>query len=214
MKRNARILTFVISLALIISSFLTISASAEDVTYSITNVSGKKGETVTVSVIISSDVDLWGANVRMSYNSSELQVVSCTKGSSVSSGSIYNSGTSVNFSGTFANTNGTVMTVEFKILKNSGTSNLILTSTENIDSDGKEYDCSVINGVVTVAGSSSLPGDLNGDRKVTAIDARLALEHSVGETSLSASLQSAADLNNDGKVTAIDARLILKISVS
>ena len=214
MKRNARILTFVISLALIISSFLTISASAEDVTYSITNVSGKKGETVTVSVVISSDVDLWGANVRMSYNSSELQVVSCTKGSSVSSGSIYNSGTSVNFSGTFANTNGTVMTVEFKILKNSGTSNLILTSTENIDSDGKEYVCSVLNGVVSVAGSSNLPGDLNGDGKVTAIDARLALEHSVGETSLSAGLQSVADMNNDGKVTSIDARLILKKSVS
>lgn len=214
MKRNTRILAFVITLALIISSFMTISASAEDVTYSITNVSGKKGETVTVSVMISSNVDLWGANVRMSYNSNELQVVSCTKGTSVSSGSIYNSGTSVNFSGTFANTNGTVMTVEFKILKNSGTSDLILTSTENIDSDGKEYVCSVTNGMVTVAGSSSLSGDVNGDGKVTAIDAKIVLNHSVGETTLSTSLQSIADMNSDGNVTAIDARLILKKSVS
>ena len=214
MKRNTRILAFVISLALLISSFMTISASAENINYSVTNVSGKKGETVTVSVVISSGVDIWGANVSLEYNPSELQLVSCVKGASVSAGSLYNTGSKVNFSGMYSNTNGTVMTVKFKILKDSGTSNLILTSTENIDGDGKEYACSVMNGVVTIVGSSSVLGDVNGDGKVTAIDARLVLKHSVGETTLSESQQNLADMNCDGKISAIDARIILRKSVS
>ena len=123
-------------------------------------------------------------------------------------------GYQINFSGMYSNTNGTVMTVKFKILKDSGTSNLILTSTENIDSDGNGYACSVMTGVGTIVGSSSVLGDVNGDGNVTAIDARLVLKHSVGETTLSESQQNLADMNCDGKISAIDARIILRKSVS
>lgn len=125
-------------------------ANAASVAYSATSASGQKGDTVTINVKISSSVEIWGANVMLGYNSSELQYVSSSKGGAVSSGSLNNTGSSVNFSGMFSSKSGTVFTVKFKILKDSGSSTLTLTSTENIDYDGKTYDCSTSNGKVTI----------------------------------------------------------------
>lgn len=124
--------------------------NAASVNYTASSVSGAKGDTVTISVKISSSVEIWGANVMLGYNSSELQYVSSSKGGAVSSGSLNNTGSSVNFSGMFSAKSGTVFTAKFKILKDSGSSTLTLTSTENIDYDGKTYDCSTSNGKVTV----------------------------------------------------------------
>lgn len=60
-----------------------------------------------------------------------------------------------------------------------------------------------------------LPGDVNGDGKVTASDARLALRRAVGlETYAEGSPAFlACDVNRDGKVTAADARKILRAAV-
>ena len=57
-----------------------------------------------------------------------------------------------------------------------------------------------------------IKGDVNGDGKVTAADARKALRGSAGLEKLSAEEQKAADMNGDGKVTAADAREILRKS--
>ena len=59
--------------------------------------------------------------------------------------------------------------------------------------------------------NNTLLGDVNEDGKVTAIDARWALQVAAGQKTLTASQIKNADINNDGKVTAIDARNILKI---
>ena len=56
-------------------------------------------------------------------------------------------------------------------------------------------------------------GDLNGDGKITAADARLALRAAVGLDQLSGEKKTLADVNQDGKVTAADARKILRITV-
>lgn len=55
-------------------------------------------------------------------------------------------------------------------------------------------------------------GDVNGDNKVTATDARTALRASAGLEKLNNVQEHNADMNNDGKVTAADAREILKES--
>lgn len=55
-------------------------------------------------------------------------------------------------------------------------------------------------------------GDVNGDGKVTADDARKALRASVRLENLNEKEKSAADINGDGKVTADDARTILRKS--
>ncbi len=209
MTKLLKIISVILSLAFIVSCF-GVSASAADVNYTVTNVSGKTGDTVTVAVKISSAKSIWGANVMLGYNNSELQYVSCSTGDSASSGSLHNTGSSVNYSGMFANTNGTIFTVKFKILKSSGTSLLKLTSTENIDSDGKTYECSTSNGAVTVLEYSGLLGDANGDGKVSSVDARTVLQHVARLTVLDEDAQKRADVDGDGNISATDARRILQ----
>ena len=208
MKTRIKSFAIFMVLVIIISSLSVFTVSAANISYSVTSVEGKKGDTVTVFVKLSSDIDIWGANVMLGYNSSELEVVKCTKGDVTSTGSLHNTGSSVNYSGMFSKKQGTIFTVEFKILKNSGTSKLTLTSTENIDESGKAYNCSVSNGTVTIVG---IPGDVNCDGSVTAVDARLVLQNVAGIKSLTAVQFKLADMNNDGNVTAVDARVILQV---
>lgn len=56
------------------------------------------------------------------------------------------------------------------------------------------------------------PGDVNGDGKITASDARLALRISAKLDVPTAEEFMAADVNADGKITASDARTILRVS--
>lgn len=56
------------------------------------------------------------------------------------------------------------------------------------------------------------PGDVNGDGKITAIDARLVLRHSAQIELLPDAKTSIADVNKDGKITANDARLVLRVA--
>lgn len=149
MKKTSKFFAVLTAFIILVSTFV-LPSQAASVNYTASSVSGAKGDTVTVSVKISSSVSIWGANVMLGYNSSELQYVSSAKGGAVSSGSLNNTGSSVNFSGMFSAKSGTVFTVKFKILKSSGSSTLTLTSTENIDSDAKTYECSTTNGKVTV----------------------------------------------------------------
>lgn len=135
---------------LIMVSSLAMPVSAAEVNYSVTGASGAAGDTVTVSVKISSSVQIWGANVSLGFNSSELQYVSCSQGGAVSGGSLVNRGSAVNFSGMLNSKSGTVFTVKFKILKSSGTSTLTLSSSENTDYDGKVHSCSATGNKVTV----------------------------------------------------------------
>lgn len=58
-----------------------------------------------------------------------------------------------------------------------------------------------------------IPGDIDGDGKVTAADARVGLRGSVDLENLTERQKRAADVDGDGKVTAADAREILRKSV-
>ncbi len=211
MKTKLKSIALVMALVTLISSFTVFTASAANVSYSATSVAGKKGDTVIITVKLSSDVDIWGANVMLGYNSSELQFVSCDTGDIASTGNLYNTGSSVNYSGVFSGKSGTIFSVKFKILKSSGSSTLKLTSTENIDYSGTSYSCSVKNGKVTVLDKSAVIGDANDDKKVTAVDARLVLQKVAGVNSLSELQSLLVDMNGDGSVTAVDARMILQI---
>ena len=146
----------------------------------------------------------------LSYDSKELQYVSCEKGDAVANGSLFNTGKAVNFSGVYNNSNGTVFTVKFKILKDSGTCTLKLESTENTDYNGKVYECTTKNGSVTVLGATDVLGDATGDGKVAASDARLILQVVAGVKKLNDKQTKLADMNKDGKVSATDARLVLQ----
>ncbi len=132
--------------------------NAASVRHSCTSVSGAKGDTVTVSVNLSGGVALWGTQVSLSYNSSELQYVSSSKGGLVASGSLNQSGSQVTFAGQLntsqSSKGGTIFTVKFKILKDSGASTLTVIPSgiagDHITEDGTAVSVSSSNGKVTI----------------------------------------------------------------
>ncbi len=150
MRKNMKNISVLLALVLLLTSVCAVSVVAADVNYSVSSATGATGETVTVTVSLSTSVDLWAANVSLGYNSSELQVVSYTAGSATTGGSINDTGSAVNFSGMFTAKSGTVMKVSFKILKESGKSNLALTSSENIDYENNAYEFTTSNGSITI----------------------------------------------------------------
>lgn len=129
-----------------------------DLQYSVSSTSGKKGDVVTVNVEMSSGVPLWGTVVSLSFDSSELQYVSSSKGKLVAYGSLNASESKITFAG-MLDTNlsidgGTIFTVEFKILKDSGYSILTVTpssaSGDHITDDGESVSVGAVNGKVDI----------------------------------------------------------------
>ncbi len=67
--------------------------------------------------------------------------------------------------------------------------------------------------VLPASAAERMLGDVDGDGKIAATDARLALRASVNLENLSDVAKKAADANKDGNIVAADARLILRASV-
>ena len=67
---------------------------------------------------------------------------------------------------------------------------------------------------LNIAYTSYLKGDVNGDGKITAADARLALRAASQLEILSETEKYLADVNSDGRITAADARKILQKSAN
>ncbi len=152
MKKTMKSISIILALMFLVTGLCVIPVSAADVTYSVSPAIGATGETVSVSVSLSTSVDLWGSNVQLKYNPAELEFVSCAIGSAAADGSSVNdSGTSVNFSGMYSAKSGTIFTVQFKILKESGKASLTLSSSENTDVNSVTYDdIAISNGSITV----------------------------------------------------------------
>ncbi len=77
------------------------------------------------------------------------------------------------------------------------------------------YDYNEVQAIVSriMAELRIMLGDVDGDGKVTAADARLVLRAAVGLEILTDDALKAADINKDGKITAADARMVLRKAV-
>ncbi len=212
MKKINKLIAVILSVTVLMLSFTLFSTSASAVTYSVSDIAGKKGEMVTIFVKINSSVDIWGANVVLEYDSSQLEYVSCSSGSAVSNGSLNHTDSSIRFSGTYASMNDTVFSVNFRILKDDGKSLLTLRSTENIDYNANLYSCTTKNGAVVVLNSTTLLGDVTGDNDVTTRDARTVLQYSTASKIPTDKQSALADINKDGEITTLDARRTLQIA--
>ena len=213
MKRNIKFLSLMVSLILIMSYIFVFPVSAADVNYAVTSAIGATGETVRVSVTLSSSVELWAANVNLAYNPDELEVVNYAQGAVVSSGSLNDTGSAVKFSGMYSEKSGTVFTVDFKILKESGNSRLTLSSSENIDSDNNSYTPSVSHSYITVSNKVNIPAEKVSLDK-TSVDLKkdgthklvvtVTPENSTDKTILfQSSNDNVATVSNDGVITAV-----------
>ncbi len=106
---------------------------------------------------------------------------------------------------------GKVIVLTFEVIAPDACStNLVLTVEEAYD--GKDNPVSMVGGAWEMQIVKSVPGDVNGDGRVTAIDARWVLQAASGARTLDNAQSIAADVNGDGKVSAIDARWILQVA--
>lgn len=80
MKRIYKLFAVLAALTVLIASFGLIFASAANVNYSVTSVSGAKGDTVTVSLKVTSSVGVMGSQVSVNFDSSKPQYVGYTGG--------------------------------------------------------------------------------------------------------------------------------------
>lgn len=211
MKKTIKSISVLLALMLLVSSIGVFPVSAADVTYSVSSAKGATGETVSVSVSLSTSIDLWGSNVQLKYNPAELQVVSFATGSAVSNGSINDSGTSVNFSGMYSAKSGTVFTVSFKILKESGKASLTLSSSENTDNDGAMYnDIGFSNGSIVIVNSVAAE-KITLDKtsvtlekgKTTVLKATVTPENATTGVTFYSSDDDIATVSEDGTITAV-----------
>lgn len=214
MRKNIKFLSLLVAIIVLMSGILVVPVSAADVNYSVSSAIGATGETVSVRVMVNSKINIWASVVSLSYNPDELEVVNYKLGNAVqASGSLTDSGSTVNFAGLFNSTSGTVFTVDFKILKESGTSRLTLSSSENIDYDNNPYTPSVSHSYVTVSNKVDIPVEKitldktsvtlkkNGTHKLVV---KVSPENTTDKTILfQSSNDNVAEVSNDGVITAI-----------
>ena len=105
------------------------------------------------------------------------------------------------------NGNGSAALVEFKVVGEVGTSSpLTVKDMMAMDSSGDVRSIEVSEGAFTVGTPAA--GDGNGDGKITALDALIALRMSAGI----AKVDLLMDVNGDGRVTPTDARQLLSMA--
>lgn len=116
-----------------------------------------------------------------------------------------------------------IIEIKFRALSSGNTDISISTVDLTVEIDGVEYcwdsgsgaqthTLSVTDGNTPAPAPEIIIGDVNGDRKVTAADARLTLRTSAKIDTFSEEQNKVADVNFDNKITAADARMILRVA--
>lgn len=158
--KNIRKIFSVLLIAVLLSvTVFTYTASAASCTVSAGSASGKKGDTVTVNINIS-NVSLGALTVSVSFDSSKLN---CTKYSIGSAGNVlkYKSanlqGSTVSYNGTTddvknISVGGTVLSVEFQIISDSGSAVLSVSGVA-YDVEYNRISMSTSNGTVNITSS-------------------------------------------------------------
>ena len=182
------------------------------------------GQTVTVRISLDNNPGIVNMSLNVRYDRNVMSLISVTD-SGVLNGAMHSDNLSLypyqlSWSDDVAESNmmgdGTVVTLTFAVKDSAPEGSYPVTvSYEDIadaiyDVEFHQVDFAIENGTVTV--SQSLPGDINGDGRVTNIDrtvlARfLAKWNGYDEATVD---QSAADVNQDGKVTNIDRTVLAR----
>ncbi|MGN0539079.1 MAG: Ig domain-containing protein [Candidatus Fimenecus sp.] len=165
MKRIKRMLAVVAAFVILLSVIFAVPVSAASVTYSCTSASGAKGDTVTVSVNVSSSIGVTSAILNVSFDNTKLQYVSGTPGSMFSTCTVNANGassvqcTGMTMGDSNAKKSGTFATLKFKILAESGTAELKITPSSSagdhcgVGTPPERLSPSVSNGRVTITKS-------------------------------------------------------------
>ena len=144
MKKLKLVISMLLALSVIFASSIVASAASMGVSLSASKTSLKPGDTVTITVNLSSNTGIGGVDFALKYNTTHLQYQSSAVtgvGSSFGWNQV-NSGTSV-VNGAFMNTDGTsttstgaLATVTFKVITTSDVTSSVSVSAEGTDADG------------------------------------------------------------------------------
>ena len=202
------------STALNVTTNVTVSGHVQ---FTVSNVTGKAGDTVTVSINISANSKMSAGTFEISFDPALLEYVSAAKGTALTVGMEHIDYDAANSIITMAyinsgelDTSGSIIDIQFKIKAGipNQVINMDMSVLELIDSN---YYCllfTITQGTINVV--SILLGDINGDNKITTVDALQALQAASGRRTLSDIEKAAADVNGDGKITTVDALKILQ----
>lgn len=185
--------------------------------FMVSSTSGKCGDIVYVNVIISNNPGITALQLNINYSSQDLKLVSVNDKKLFDDPISYSqldknpfiiswfSSNSKN-----VNNNGTMATLEFKILDNAKTGDITVSyDEENVfDSQFNNVKFSTVSGKVTV--NNYVVGDVNRDGEITIADATLLQKYVAHIVSFDNQQLYLADTDSDGNVTISDATEIQK----
>ena len=184
---------------------------------SVSDTQANTGDQIDIPINITNALKVGSMDIDFVYDPDVLSVVSVNKGT-LTSNSMLQTNTAtegvikigiIDSSG--INGNGSIAVINFKVIgKDGDTSKLDLSNVEVSDVNATWIPVTTEDATFTVGVSKcGITGDLNGDAKVTSVDALMALQMAVGNLQVN----NCADVNGDGKVTSVDALMILQASV-
>lgn len=206
--------------------FTTISVIAATDTTNTTNTSpmfsvrstgGKCGESVYVNVNIENNPGITALQLNINYSAADLELVSIEDNKLFSDSITYSQLNKNPFiiswfssSSENATNNGTIATLEFKILDNAKTSDISISyDAENVfDSSFNNVSFSTSSGQITV--NKPISGDVNKDGSVTIQDATVLQKYLANIVNFDDEQLSVADTNGDGNISIADATQIQK----
>ena len=200
------------------------AVSPDEPTIRTGSVRGLPGQTVEVTVSLENNPGIVSMLLDVSYDNEVLTLVGVEDAGILGTTDHGKSYSMVPYSLSWTNdtatenyeVNGTVVTLKFAIAEDApeGVYPVEITYDETkdpiFDKDIKTVDFAVQPGGVKV--TTVIPGDVNGDGKVTAIDRACLARHLAGWEGYSAEdlVAAAMDVNADGKVTAIDRAILAR----
>lgn len=151
-------IAFILAMIILVSSCVCSTViAATACTVSVSSVSGSRGDTVNVSVYISSNSNMQACGFTLSYDKNVLELVSCKKGSIVSASPIINTNQLGKVVYSYASTSpltsaGSLLDVTFTINSDAayGASDISVAVTEMSDGSFEAITCTVNNGAVDV----------------------------------------------------------------
>jgi len=215
MKKFKKIISLLVAMLLLITPIDTIVFAADgETTVIVDNVYGSPEGTVDVNVTIENNPGILGAILSFSYDEG-LTLVNAVAGDALSSlvmskPGIYTSPCQFAWDGESINENdikdGIVVTLTFEISKDAvpGTNlnvGVSYTKGDIIDANLKPVTLKTVSGKVAVIDYT--PGDLNGDKRINALDIVLLRRYITGGYGITIN-EYAADVNDDGKINTTD----------
>ena len=214
---------------LLAAGFL-LTASAQEVgcTVSVGDGAALAGQTVTLPITIQGNPGVTNFALRLSYSADELELVSINTADAEENGYLCSALVAVNPHRTQPDgteygyavcampetmtQDGVLLTVTFQIKEGFVGTASVTPTLEYMRTASEDGTAFTEQTAATASGSvaSVLQGDMNGDGRITSLDAAIIYQHVMQGRALTDAKLLAADINGDGRITSLDAALLYR----